>query len=63
MQMADRAKTWFAGTPGVVVDDRTTSTWMDPTYAHGALFKRSALSHDGVVRYYFGKLVTTSGLP
>lgn len=61
--MATRAKGWFAAAPATVVDDRTTSTWTAARYAHGALFKRTGLSHDGVPRYYFGRLVTTSALP
>jgi hypothetical protein len=60
--MATRAAGWFASTPHAIVDDRTTSTWSAATYAHGLLFKRTGLSHDGVPRYYFGRLVATSGL-
>lgn len=60
--MATRAAGWFAQTPAAIVDDRTTSTWTAPTYAHGLLFKRTGLSHDGVPRYYFGRLIATSGL-
>jgi hypothetical protein len=59
--MADMAATWVP--PSVLVDDRTTATWPDATYDHGLLFKHSALSHDGVPAYYFGKLVSTSTLP
>jgi hypothetical protein len=59
--MADRAATWVPASE--LVDDRTSSTWPDSTYAHGLLFKFSMLSHDGVPRYYFGKLVSTSSLP
>src|SRR5581483_3237428 len=61
--MADRAATWVGTDAGTLVDDRTTSTWPDATYRHGLLFKQSALSHDGVPTYYFGKFVSTSGLP
>jgi hypothetical protein len=43
-----------------IVDDRTTSTWSADRFAHGLLFKRTSLSHDGVPRYYFGKLVSTT---
>jgi len=58
--MATRAKSWLSSS--AIVDDRTTSTWTAPTYAHGLLFKRTGLTHDGVPRYYFGRLVTTSAL-
>ncbi len=61
--MADRAATWVNPDAGVIVDDRTTSTWDDATYHHGLLFKHSALAHDGVPVYYFGKLVSSSQLP
>lgn len=60
--MATRAAAWVAGEPGVLVDDRTTGTWPLTTFEHGLLFKRSGLSHDGVPRYYFGKLLQSSGL-
>jgi hypothetical protein len=60
--MATRARGWMSDEPGVLVDDRTTSTWPASTFAHGLLFKRSGLAHDGVPRYYFGKLLATSGL-
>lgn len=52
----------FLPEPGVLVDDRTTATWPQATYGHGLLFKRSALAHDGVPRYYFGTLLSTSSL-
>lgn len=61
--MADRARAWAAADPGALVDDRTTSTWPDATYRHGLLFKLSELSHDGVPRYYFSRLLQTSALP
>ena len=60
--MADRAAGWVGADSGALVDDRTTSTWPPETYAHGLLFKSSALSHDGVPRYYFQQLLQTSGL-
>jgi hypothetical protein len=60
--MADRAAAWVAGDPDVLVDDRTTDTWPDATYAHGLLFKRSMLSHDGVPRYYVERMLSTSAL-
>lgn len=61
--MADRARSWVAADPGALVDDHTTSTWPDATYRHGLLFKLSELSHDGVARYYFSRLLATSALP
>lgn len=61
--MADRARGWVSADPSVLVDDRTTSTWPDATYRHGLLFKLSELSHDGVVRYYFSRLLASSALP
>jgi hypothetical protein len=48
--------------PSVIVDDRTTATWPLSTYHHGVLFKRSALSHDGVALYYFQMLLSTSSI-
>ncbi|MSP61961.1 MAG: hypothetical protein EXR72_16845 [Myxococcales bacterium] len=62
-QMAVRAKSWVVGDPGILVDDRTQADWPAATYHHGLLFKYSGLSHDGVVRYYFGQLVASSSLP
>ncbi len=56
--MATRAAGWVD--PAVLIDDRTTATWDDPTYDHGLLFKHSALTHDGVPRYYFEHLLATS---
>ncbi len=52
----------FVPDTSVLVDDRTTATWPTATYQHGLLFKRSALAHDGVPRYYFGTLLSTSSL-
>jgi hypothetical protein len=49
---------------GFVVDDRVpANTWTDDVYRHGVLFKYSGLSHDGVPRYYFERLLSTSTLP
>jgi hypothetical protein len=61
--MADRAAGWVPPDAGTLVDDRATSTWMPDQYRHGLLFKHSGLTHDGVPRYYFEQLVSTSGLP
>src|SRR5262249_22936127 len=58
--MADRAAGWVPSDE--IVDDRSTATWPDATYRHGLLFKLSALSHDGVPRYYFERLLSTSSL-
>jgi hypothetical protein len=58
--MADRAATWVDA--GVVNDDRTTDTWASADYHHGLLFKRSALAHDDVPRYYFLQFLLTSTL-
>jgi len=60
--MAARAATWFDD-KSVVLDDRGGRTLGDADYAHGVLFKRSGLAHDDVPRYYFGRLLATSGLP
>ncbi len=47
---------------GILIDDRTTATWPDSMYLHGVLFKASSLAHNDIPRYYFGKLVESSGL-
>lgn len=61
--MADRARSWVMADPAALVDDRTTATWPDATYRHGLLFKLSGLTHDGVPRYYFSRMLETSALP
>jgi len=61
--MVTRARTWVPGDAGVLIDDRTTATWPDDTYHHGLLFKLSGLPHDGVPRYYFERMLSTSILP
>ncbi|MGZ3429367.1 MAG: hypothetical protein ACXVCV_22100, partial [Polyangia bacterium] len=58
--MATRAQAWVPAAQ--LLDDRTTATLTDAEYAHELIFKLSALSHDGVPAYYFGKLVGTSVL-
>ena len=60
--MADRAAAWVANSGDALVDDRTTETWPDGTYAHGLLFKHSMLTHDGVPRYYVERMLSTSPL-
>jgi len=59
--MATRAKGWVSDA-AVLVDDRTTNTLSDGKLGKGLVWKRSGLSHDGIPRYYFGKLLATSGL-
>jgi hypothetical protein len=56
--MATRAAGWVDA--GTLVDDRTTSTWPAATFEHGLLFKRTGLPHDGVPRFYFQPLVSSS---
>ena len=58
--MATRAQAWVPAAQ--LLDDRTTDTLTDAQYAYELLFKMSALAHDGVPAYYFGKLVGTSVL-
>ncbi len=58
--MATRAQAWVPAAQ--LLDDRTTDTLTDAQYAHELIFKMSALAHDGVPAYYFGKLVGTSVL-
>jgi hypothetical protein len=59
--MASRAATWFSDA-GVILDDRTTATLAPADYAHGLVFKRTALAHDDVPRTYFQELLETSVL-
>jgi len=47
---------------GSTLDDRTTATLTTQQYAVGALWKRTGLSHDGLVRYYVERLLSTGGL-
>jgi pimeloyl-ACP methyl ester carboxylesterase len=47
---------------GVVLDDRTTATLATAQYLTGAIWKRTGLSHDGHVRYYVERILSTSGL-
>jgi hypothetical protein len=56
--MAARARDWV--TSDILVDDRTTATWSNDKFEHGLLFKRTGLTHDGVPRYYFGRLTSTT---
>jgi pimeloyl-ACP methyl ester carboxylesterase len=47
---------------GVVLDDRTTATLTTAQYDKGAIWKRTGLTHDGHVRYYVERILSTSGL-
>lgn len=47
---------------GSALDDRTTATLTPQQLAVGALWKRTGLSHDGLVRYYVERILSTSGL-
>ena len=59
--MAVRAKDWVDAAD--LLDDRTTRTLADPDFAPRLLYKRSALAHDDIPRYYPGRLLVTSSLP
>jgi hypothetical protein len=62
--MATTAVSWFpSDTSTVILDDRTTDTLTADQYAEGLIFKRSALAHDDVPRYYFQKMLETSRIP
>jgi hypothetical protein len=62
--MADDIKKLYPGDAGVVIDDRVqSSTWPDATYHHGFLYKWSSLAHNDIPRYYFQRMLSTSGLP
>jgi hypothetical protein len=60
---ATRMSQFVGGDMGLILDDRTTDTLSDAAYQHALIFKYSALAHDAVPTYYFGKLVATSSLP
>jgi hypothetical protein len=59
--MATRARDWVA--TAELLDDRTTRTLADADFAARLLYKRSALAHDDIPRYYTGRLLATSSLP
>ena len=61
--MAGRAKTWLdaAALGASLFFDDTTATLAGPDYAHPVIFKLSGLAHVEVPRYYFGRLVASSG--
>lgn len=62
LAMANDAKTWSWFDQSARVHDDTTATWTPDQYLHGAMWKRSGLSHSGVVLYYFQQLLQTSPL-
>lgn len=47
--------------PEWLLFDTTTATLTSDAFAHPLIVKRSMLSHDDVVRYYFGRMVAASG--
>lgn len=63
--MAVRAKAWAQAArlpASALLDDRTTATLADGNFNAPLFFKRSGLSHDGVVAYYLPKLLAHAGL-
>lgn len=60
---ATRMSKAFGGDMAILLDDRTADTLTTAQYAHPLIFKFSALAHDAVPTYYFGKFVGTSSLP
>ena len=44
-----------------LLDDPTTATLDEPAFDHPLIFKRSALSHNDVPRYYFERMVRHAG--
>jgi hypothetical protein len=50
-----------AGLSSSFLDDPTTATLDDTAFAHPVVFKHSALAHDDVPRYYFGKVTAHAG--
>lgn len=55
-----RARSWVDASQ--ITDDRGKKVLDDEDFAHELVFKQSGLSHDDVPRYYFNRLVATSGL-
>jgi pimeloyl-ACP methyl ester carboxylesterase len=45
-----------------IVDDRGKKILTDDDFEHAFVWKQSGLAHDDVPRYYFGRLLATSGL-
>lgn len=63
--MATRTRSWAQAAhlpPSAFLDDRTTATLSDAAFDAPLFFKRSGLSHDGVVSYYLPKLLAHAGL-
>lgn len=56
---------WLAmrGDPASLLFDTTTATLEPPAFRTPIVIKRSALSHDGVVSYYFERFLRGSDLP
>jgi hypothetical protein len=59
--MIGRVRAWADASE--IVDDRGTRILTDDDFAHAFVWKQSGLAHDDVPRYYFGRLLATSGLP
>jgi hypothetical protein len=61
--LGDRIQTGLAaiGRADWLLYDDTTATLDAPAFAHPLLVKHSMLSHDGVVLYYFERLVAAAG--
>lgn len=61
--LGDRIASGLAtlGHPEWLLDDDTTATLDAAAFEHPLLVKHSMLSHDGVVTYYFQRLVTAAG--
>ena len=58
-------ESWLAmrGDPANLLFDTTTATLEPPAFRTPIVVKRSALSHDGVVSYYFERFLRGSDLP
>jgi hypothetical protein len=63
--LGDDVEAWLAtrGNPASLLFDDTTATLEAPAFRTPMLIKRSALSHDGVVSYYFERFLRGSDLP
>jgi hypothetical protein len=62
--LASDVKKLYPADAGVVIDEpNSATTWTDDVYKHGFLCKHSSLAHDDIPRYYFERLLRTSGLP
>lgn len=63
VNMAETAEQSWLPDAGAVLDDRSIAPISDEALRRGLVFKRSPLSHDGVVRAWFERLLSTSRLP